>query len=406
MPGKRKLSKRVREGVITLTCRILSRAFDLPARLLSRHDPDLADLPPGSRVVFIKPCCLGDVLLATATIETVSRSFPALRLDFVVGEWSRPALQGNPRLDRLIPTGTTGSRLTWRQYLTLALRLRREHYAAALVLDRSPRLNLLPWLAGIPLRAGVDNRWRGFALNRRATQPPGLRHEASVYLAVAHVAGADITAARLEFYPGAEDVVFIEQYATRAGLDLDRPFAVIHPGGGQNPDTKVLSKRWPPARFGRITARLLHKGWQVVIIGATSDCPLATEVIATACAEFGFSAGLINACGELNLGQSGALLSRADLFIGNDTGFMHLAVACGAAVIAVFGPSSPVAYGPFMQPGRAVAPLHPNALSGLPLEEYQALSVAAGGIESVTVERVWQAVEEVLGTAGNKTKAL
>jgi hypothetical protein len=143
-----------REQAITLACRALAGAFDLPRRISQRPAPTLQDLPQGSRVLFIKPCCLGDVILTTATVEVIAAARPDLRLDYLVSDWSRPVLQNNPRLERLIPTGVSGSNIGWKTILKIAWNLRRKHYRAALVLDRSPRLNLLPWLAGIPVRAG------------------------------------------------------------------------------------------------------------------------------------------------------------------------------------------------------------------------------------------------------------
>ncbi len=389
---------RWRERAITWICRLLSFAFDLPRRVRGKAVPQINDLPDGARVVFIKPCCLGDVLLATATVAAVSQARPDLKLDFVVSEWSRQALEGNPRVARLAPTGVDGSQLSWRQYLALAWRLRREKYAAALVLDRSPRLTLLPWLAGIPVRAGVDNLSRGFALNVRATQPQTLQHEAEVYLDVARAWGIKPDAPHLEYNPPTEAETSFLQKAAELGLDWQRPFVVIHPGGGQNPDTRVLSKRWPADRFGQIAARLLKQGWQVVVIGAGGDREAIESLLQTARQNLeGNEAAtrlLIDGGERFNFGESGALLARASLFVGNDTGLMHLAVACGAGVVAVFGPSSPVAYGPYTPSGRAVAPAQAGARPGLPLREYQALSVAEGGIEAVTVEMVWQAIED------------
>jgi lipopolysaccharide heptosyltransferase II len=387
-----------REQAITLACRGLAWVFDLPRRIRRKPVPALKDLPPGSRVLFVKPCCLGDVALTTATVAAIAENRPDLRLDYLVSAWSRPVVENNPRLAHLVPTGVNGSQIGWRTFLKLAWKLRREHYRAALVLDRSPRLNMLPWLAGIPVRAGIDNLWRGFALNVRATQDGKLKHEANVYLDVARVLGVTPENPHLEYFVSEEAGKKFRQKAHQLGLDLERPYAVIHPAGGQNPDTQVPSKRWLPENFAAIASRLAGEGLQVVLLGAESDFPIVTEVLAGArklLENSGQEYVILDASGQFNLAESGAALKGAKLFIGNDTGFMHLAVATGAAVVAVFGPSSPVAYGPFTKKGRAVAPLNAAQLAGLPLKEYQALSIAEGGIASVTVEMVWEKIEDL-----------
>lgn len=382
-----------REKAITLACRALAWGFDLPRRITGKPVPTLAGLPTGARVIIIKPCCLGDVILTTATVAAVAKARPDLRIDYLVSDWSRPVLLANPHLTRLVPTGVSGSNLGWRPWLKLAWQLRRESYRAALVLDRSPRLNLLPWLAGIPVRAGIDNLWRGFALNVRATQTGGLKHEAEVYLDVARALGLAPQDPRLEFFVSGEAEASFRQKALKLGLALDRPFVTIHPAGGQNPDTQVLSKRWLPEGFATITARLAGQGFQVILIGSTADRPVVAEVVAALTEE---PNGLIfDGCGQFGLAESGALLTHSRLFVGNDTGLMHLAVAAGTDVVAVFGPSSPVAYGPYSARGRSVSPLHRSGLAGLPLKEYQALSLAEGGISSVNVEMVWESIQEL-----------
>jgi lipopolysaccharide heptosyltransferase II len=338
---------------------------------------------------------------------------PDLQLEFVVSEWARPVLEHNPRLTALIDTGFAGSNFTLRQYLSLIKNLRQRKYSAALVLDRSPLLALLPWLAGIKVRAGLDSRGRGFALNLRAqleaTDP--LRHEAETYLFTIYapkgyprftisnlnkeqssIIGNRTVSNRQssisEFYPGEEAQRSLEEKAGRLGLDLGRKIVVIHPGGGHNPDTVVLSKRWPAENFGEIARRLAENGTQLVIIGAKSDRELVEKVLETA----GPSPLIFNAAEQFDIAESGALFERATLFVGNDTGLMHVAAASGTKVVAIFGPSSPVVYGPYTSKGRAVSPLKQVAPEGLPLAEYQALSAAQGGIGSVTVEQVWETI--------------
>lgn len=378
---------RLKTQLITTACRLLKFGFDLASWLRSkdRQKLRLADIPHGARTLIVKPCCLGDVILASATIRAISEARPDLKLEFLVSDWSRVTLENNPRLTKLVPTGVAGSELGRRQFLTLARRLRREKYAAVFVLDRSPRLNLLGWLAGIPFRAGLDSQHRGFALNVRANVSQTLKSEAEVYLDVARAAGILVENPRLEFYPGENNRASVEQKATQLGIIWQAKLAVIHPGGGHNPDTKVLSKRWPAERFGEIARRLRTAGWQVVVIGANTDRELAEKVIA--------ASGAINAGEKFSFAEIGALLSQTRLFIGNDTGIMHLAAACGAAVLAVYGPSSPVAYAPFTAKAATVAPLAPGVRAGLPLKEYERLSAAEGGIYSVSVEQVWQALK-------------
>jgi heptosyltransferase II len=380
----------VKTNAITVAGGVLKLGFDVAGRVRGQQKWTLADLPDSARVLIIKPCCLGDVLLATATVRALSEARPDLQLEFLVSDWARAALTENPRLTRIVPSGVEGSDFSPSEFGALVKKLQEEKYAAALVLDRSPRLNLLPLLAKIPRSAGLDSRHRGFALNVRASVSPVLKHEAEVYLDVVRALGVEPQNPRTEFIPPHSDNQKYKQKTAGLGITRARPLAVIHPGGGYNPDTKVLSKRWLPENFGEIAARLAREGYQVVVIGANTDRALVETVVATT-----NDPQVINACESFNLGETGALLSQARLFVGNDTGIMHLAVACGAAVVAVYGPSSPVSYAPYTGKGRTVAPVTPTVQAGLPLKEYERLSAAEGGIASVTIEAVWEAVKEL-----------
>ena len=149
----------------------------------------------------------------------------------------------------------------------------------------------------------------------------------------------------------------------------------------------VLSaKRWLPQRFAALADRLIkERGAQVLLVGGPDDGPVAAAITD------GMRQEPCDLTGQLTFGELGALLERCDLFIGNDTGAMHLAVAVGAPVVAIFGPSDPRMYGPYGE--NSVALWHdvgcnPCLLRG----RWDATCSRFRCIEAVTVEEVWQAV--------------
>jgi lipopolysaccharide heptosyltransferase II len=341
---------RLRTAAITLTCRTLARAFPHCASLdLSRR--------PVQRVLVLKPCCIGDVLMATPALQALRRALPQARIAVGVGAWSRVALEGNPDVDELIDTGMVGirGRYSLADVVALVRRLRRDRFDAALVLDRSPVVASLPWLAGIPWRAGLDSRGRGFALQARVRVPRrGVRHEVDLYLDVVRAAGIPVDdtpeARRLKFVPSPQDSAAAERLLRSLGLPGRRQLIVIHPGGGANPGMTLALKRWPAEHFGQLAARLERElGATVLIVGARSDQDICMHVLETARRAGGAPVDL---CARLSFGQLGALAARCDLYIGNDAGTTHLAAAAGAPVLALFGPSAPYTYGP-TAPGSA-----------------------------------------------------
>ncbi len=365
----------------------------LAVRLFEAAAPRLAPLfrrpfppTPPRRVVVIKPCCLGDVLAATAALAALHRAWPETTIDFVVGAWSRPALQNNPHVHRLVEAGRVAGagRYTLGEYLRLAWRLRQGGYDCALVFERSFWLCLLPWLAGIPHRVGLDSAGRGATLTV-AVPVTGLAHEVDRYLACLQALGLPTEGARPEFFPAPADrtaaLAALQAAGWRGG-----PLAVVHPGGGSNPGMVLEAKRWPPDRYAQIIARLHRAGYEVALVGAAADRAVVQAV------RQHLTVPALDLSERLTFGQLGALLQRASLFLGNDSGTMHLAVAVGTPAVAIFGPSDPRVYGPYCG-GQAVwagVPCSPCFDRG-----WWATCPHRRCLTAVTVDQVWAAVERL-----------
>jgi ADP-heptose:LPS heptosyltransferase len=353
------------------------------------------------RVLVIKPCCFGDVVMATAALAALARVFPEAEIDLAVGAWSRPAVAGNPRLVGLIdsdPVGTESIRRTWRDYLRLARRLRARRYEAVLVLDRSPLLGLLAWLTGARVRAGLDSGGRGFALTHRVPCPPDAgRHEVAWYLDLVRALGVPVhPATRTEFYPTAAESA--EAAALLAELGLNTPLRPIalHTGGGANPGMRLAAKRWAPDRWAAVLTYLLEADPQarVLLVGGPGADDRAGADAIRAGVPPALQDRVLDGVGRLGWGALGALLGQCRLFLGPDTGALHLAVAAGTPAVAVFGPSDPRRYGPWDPggPSRAVG----GTATGVDLAARAAALAAVPYHTSVSVDEVWQAVEAVL----------
>jgi lipopolysaccharide heptosyltransferase II len=377
----------LKDTLVSVICYLLRIPF--------RFAPPNASFNTPNSILIIKPCCLGDVLLATPVVTALRQAFPEARIDFAVGGWSRAMVENNSHLDGVVDCGPvgSGSHYSWREYLDLVRRIRSGKYEACFVLDRSPLISLLPYLGGVPQRVGLDSRGRGFSLTI-GVPVVGLRHEAELYLDTVRAVGIEVSEPRLKFYPTEEDRRHIAEMLALSpveGLNQCRgsispmPLVVIHPAGGSNPGMILSAKRWPPQRFAALADRLVEeRGAQVCLVGGPNDGPVAAAI------KEGTRQEPWDLTGQLTFGQLGALLERCDLFLGHDTGAMHLAVAVGAPVVAIFGPSDPRMYGPYSQ--RSITLWHdvgcnPCLLYGRWNSDCRHFRC----IEVVTVEEVWQA---------------
>jgi ADP-heptose:LPS heptosyltransferase len=297
--------------------------------------------PRAERIVIILPCCIGDVILATAALGALRRAYPTAHIAWAVGAWSRPALEAHPHLDALLDAGSAANPLrTPRGMVHLVRLLRAGRYDLLVSLVRSPLMSIAALLSGIPVRAGLDSGGRGFGYTHRARiDPAEPRHEAQIYLDAVRALGIDPGAVRA-FVP-VDDTARAMVRMARATAGAGDRYLVVHPGGGRNPGMTLDAKRYPPESLAALVdaaADALHCA--VVVIGAESDRPLVEEMRARLRAP---SAALIG----MAFRAVAALAADSQGYIGNDTGMTHLAAAAGARTVAIFGPTDPRRYAPF-----------------------------------------------------------
>jgi heptosyltransferase III len=123
------------------------------------------------------------------------------------------------------------------------------------------------------------------------------------------------------------------------------PFVVLHPGSGDN----FPGRRWSEAGFAAVGRRAAERhGAAVVVTGSAAEEALCARVAA------GSGTAAVSLAGRLSLEGLVALLARADALVSNDTGPVHLASALGRPVLALFGPNTPVLYGPLSKGSRTL----------------------------------------------------
>ncbi|HCI80728.1 MAG TPA: lipopolysaccharide heptosyltransferase II [Ktedonobacter sp.] len=392
----------MRQSIITLLCLLLRVPFaliDSIWRLFTRQE-----LQHPRSIVVIKPCCLGDVIMTTPLLEVLHNAYPDASITYVVGSWSKVVVEHAPFVQTIIDCGNVGiaGRYTMRDYLMLALQLRRQHFDLAFVLDRSPMLTLLPWLAGIPRRVGLDSLGRGFSLTDRipvSSSPTMLQHQADIYLDLAHALHLPLDHPRMHFVPTEQERERVTSVFTRTPEAY--ALVAIFAGGGSNPGMELTAKRWPLDRYREIVRRLVHElNAQVLLIGGKDDVSLNQSLMDG----LDVSEDMVqNLAGTTSFGESAALLECCNLFIGNDSSPMHLAAAVGIPVIAIFGPTSPKEYGPYPldDPTHISVWKNPKGRPCFFLGKMQSCEDCSC-MQSVTVDEVWSAVQKLLSNVSNE----
>jgi ADP-heptose:LPS heptosyltransferase len=283
---------------------------------------------------------IGDLLMVLDAIRDARAAWPDAEIDLAVGSWNVP-------LARLIP-GVNGVEIAdapWlarddsaassRVLIARARAWRARRYDVVVNFEPDIRSNFLAWLTGAPRRVGYWTGGGGRFLTDALPYAPTTHVSVNARQLIARAAGRSP-----EAHERATPRLVPPPEAARAADHLLRghhgPFVGVHASGGRE------SKQWHLDRFAGVARRLAEsKNATIVLTGSAADRPLVDAV------RQGLT-GLptIDASGTLDLPSLAGLLSRLDLFITGDTGPMHLAAAVGAPVVALFGPSNPLRYGP------------------------------------------------------------
>jgi len=313
--------------------------------LLSRRFPTYPAPRDPRRAVLILPCCIGDVVLATATLQALRRAYPQAYIAWAVGSWSKPAIEHHNLLNSVIDTGDQALPIkSLGGMIRFVRQLRAGKFDLAVSLVRSPLMSLAVLLTGIPHRAGLDSAGRGFGYTIRAKIDPNVpRHEAEIYLDVARALGLDVTGCRANIPVSDADRQSIR--AKLGAIGGDRAYIVINPAGGRNPGMVMDVKRWPTANFAELANRL---GLSVVLVGGKGDEALVEAV------KDRLTVPALAFVGTLSFGEIAALAQGAKLYMGNDTGLTHLAAAAGAKTVMILGPSDPQRYAPYADDALAL----------------------------------------------------
>ena len=288
-----------------------------------------------SRILVIRLGAIGDVVNALVFASALKEHAPGTHLAWVVHDLSRPLVEGHPLVDRVHlwrrGAGPSGVRQLLRE-------LKRERYELAIDLQRIAKSALLARLSGAPRVLGFDRaRTKELAwlwtTERIAPGDPGA-HVIEQYLDVAR----HLSLPRphtLHRWPADPAAV---RFAEGLLGELGAPPVLLNIGASKP------ANRWEPARFGALAAALVReRGVPVCLTGGPDDVAAARVALEAA----GDGRGVRDLVGRTSLRELGELCARARLFVGCDTGPMHLAAARGTPVVALFGPADPRRTGPY-----------------------------------------------------------
>lgn len=294
--------------------------------------PSPGSTPP-KNVLIVVTRRIGDVLLATPLIRSLKEAWPDAAIDALVFAGTEEFLAANPDVRHVHPIP---ERPRFARHLAFLARLARR-YELALSLVPGDRPTLYAFVAG-RCRAGLlidrgKDWWKRLLLHRWIPFDGNHTHTVRMHLALADLLGVAVRADPVVAW-SAEDA---EQIDRLLGV-APAPFVALHPY------PKFNYKMWSPGAWIEVAAWLAGRGYRVVLTGGKA--PEEVGYVSQLAQRMPPSSTL-NAAGELSLGASACLVSRAEVYVGPDTALTHVAAALGVPTIALFGPSDPLKWGPW-----------------------------------------------------------
>jgi heptosyltransferase-2/heptosyltransferase-3 len=347
-------------------------------------------------VLLVRPDHLGDLLLTSPAIAHLRAALPGAHLALLVGPWNAEAAAGLPGVDEVLTLpfpffdrGPKGGPLH-----PYAVLLREARRLAGLAFDTAVILRHdFWWGAMLAARAGIPRRV-GFACGdvtpflTEALPAPWPEHEAARCLGLAQrFTGSNAAQPPMQFQPSASDHAFAASWLEQQGVAS--PFVALHPGSG------AAVKLWRAGHWAAVVRQLAqHHQTAVVITGSAAEQGLV-ESVRSESAETP-TASLTGA----TLGQLAAVISRAALAAGPDSGVLHLAEAVGTPTVRLFGPASAQRFGPWGDASRhRVVRAELACVPCGRLDQPAAELPLHPCVRAITVPQVLQAIETLLAPA-------
>ena len=289
------------------------------------------------RILVVKLDHLGDVILATPVFSNLRQAYPDAERHALTGTWSRVVLERHPDVKTVFDYNSpafcrSGKPTSLREAFRLYRELRRQKYDLVVELRGDWRTTGFSFL-----------RLTRHRLSRAALQIEnklGLArfsgtHETTRNLDLLRHAGIPTPCQNATFSVTTADEKWGSDFLGSHKIDKQSPLVAIHPG------SPIPLKRWCPERYAELADWLIaRKGTQILFVGVKEEVPIVTEI------QRRMQGASINIAGETTLTQLASILRACNMFIGNDSGPMHLAAAVGTPTIGLYGPGDPTRFAP------------------------------------------------------------
>ena len=333
------------------------------------------------KILIIHTAFIGDIVLSTPLIQRLKDMYPESKIDYLTLPSNKSIISNNPNLNEIILYDKKGKDKGLKGFLRVLKILKEKKYDYAVIPHRFIRSILLAKLAKISNIAGFDVATGSFLLNKKVHYDMK-KHEVERLLDLVGYKGEKIP---IRIYPAKENFVKIDKILANHGyFDNEGQKLVLVAPGSQRPE-----KMWPIEKYRLIIEKLKkNKNCFIGITGSKVEKKLPLN--------FENDKNVIDFRGEINLLEFGALISKADIVVGNDSSPIHIASGFEKPfVIGIFGPGKrSLGFFPWKEKSNVIEDneFYENNIVKIPQNQHKYRKDYYRGIPGISVERVYKEI--------------
>jgi len=346
------------------------------------------------KILVLRLSAVGDVIRTIPAVKALKEYYPSSYIAWVVEESSKVLLGSQPEIDEVIlfprkrwTEGIKSPRRVWRtigEIWRFIQGLRKKGFDVVLDFHGILKSGLISFFSGSPKRVGFDRRSskEGNFLfsNIKVKLPEEKISRFERNFSLLERIGCEVNDFKPTLHIPKGDEKYIKTFFLNTlPTPLKRPLIAIHPGTSP----KTIYKRWMPHRYSELADRLVREFKATVIFTWGPDELKLIEGI-----QNGMTEPSIFGPKTESLTQLGEIFRQCDLYIGGDTGPMHIASLMGIPVIAIYGPTDPIVNEPFGQHKKVRKEVGCNPCRNRSCKELTCL-------RAITVDDVFKAVKEI-----------
>ncbi len=333
-------------AVLFLHSRIRARLGGAPQPSMYATTPPERGKAPSAprRVLCIKTYGLGNIAMILPVLGALEHSLPNVEIDFLTLRENQSLLEHSGLVHEVIPLSTSGWAPLVRSLARAFCAIRRGQYDLVLDFEQFIKLStIFAYVSGAPERIGfnTDGQRRGWLYTTRVVYNDA-DHMSQTFMRLLRPLQIDMQKRPVAFHFDEEVLAGPARLLAQHGLSKDSyPLIAVHVGSGPN-YYRLPLKRWPTEKFARLCDELISRyDAKIIFTGKAED---EASLVRETLAQMNHTA--VNACDELTIPELLALLEGCSFCVSNDTSLVHLSAAVGTPVVAFFGPTNPLQYGP------------------------------------------------------------